>query len=444
MPPPERVEQRTAAVLSVGDELTLGQTLDTNSKWISERLFDLGLSPLEHVTVPDDTARQAAALRRLAGEVDVVICTGGLGPTADDLTRDALALASEDELVEDPLALAQVEEFFAARGRPMPPLNRVQARRPSRGLSLPNLNGTAPGLWARMPGGAEVFCLPGPPGELKPMFEAQVVPRLRPVRSRLVRTRVVHCFGIGESDLAARLGPVMDRSRNPLVGTTASGGVVSCRIRFEGSVDEESCEAALTQAEQDVRAAAGVYAFGAGDERLPGALLRLLRERGETLGTVESCTGGLLGSMITDMPGSSVAFVGALVTYSNRLKTLLAGVEPGMFEHAGPGAVSAACALALARGGLERLGCTHALSITGIAGPDGGVPAFDGRDAKPVGTVFIARASADGSSQVRRFRFAGDRGSVRHWSAMSALAMLRLHLVGAGETALLREAPRAQ
>jgi nicotinamide-nucleotide amidase len=434
-------EHRTVAIVSVGDELTLGQTLDTNGRWLAARLFDLGIIPIEHVTVPDDASLHEAAFRRLASSADLIVCTGGLGPTADDLTRQALARASGDELVEDPIALAQVEAFYAARGREMPALNRVQALRPSRGVCLANLNGTAPGLHATLPGGVDVFCLPGPASEMHPMFQAQVLPRLRPPAGRLVRTRVLHCIGIGESDLANRLGPLMNRTSNPLVGTTASGGVVSCRLRYEGPADEDACTRALEDTEAQVRRIAGEFIFGAGDDTLAGAILRALRSRAETVGTIESCTGGLLGGMLTDEPGSSAAYVGGLVTYTNALKSALAGVDASLWAEGGPGAVSAECVRAMATGGRERLGATHALAISGIAGPGGAVPASHGRPAKPVGTVFIARASADGSLDVRRFSIPGDRAQVRRWATTNALAMLRQHLAGLSPTRLLREVP---
>lgn len=423
----------TAAILSIGDELTLGQTLDTNSKWLSERLRDLGIVPVEHVTVPDDLPRHVGALRRLAGEVDLILCSGGLGPTADDLTREALARAAGDVLVEDDLALAQVESFFAARGRAMPPINRAQALRPSRGTSLSNLNGTAPGLFATI-GACDVLCLPGPPGEMRPMFEQQVLPRLRPPVGRTVRTRAMHCFGIGESDLATRLGPLMRREAGEggvLVGTTASGGVVSVRMRYEGPIPAGRAEEAIDRIAADVRSVAGDFIFGSGDETLAGVVVAMLRSRGERLGVVESCTGGLLGAAITDVPGSSDVFAGGLVTYLDDLKVRSAGVPADVL--AANGAVSSATAAAMAEGGLERLGTRHCLAITGIAGPGGATPG------KPVGTVFIARARRGGTTDVRRFAMAGDRGAVREWSVRTALAMLRFHLAGLDAVKLLRQ-----
>jgi len=429
----------------VGDELTLGQTLNTNSRWLADRLTSAGIITVEHLTVPDDQAALTGAIRRLAQTTPLVIVTGGLGPTLDDLTRPALAEAMGDVLVEDPLALAQVEAWFTARNRPMSPLNRVQAQRPSRAITLPNLHGTAPGL-AGMVGEADVFCLPGPPREMIPMFESHVAPRLRPPPGRTVATRVLHTVGIGESDLAALLGPLMKRETESgvLVGTTASGGIVSVRLRYEGPLPPYEANDRIEHAMREVRVRAGQYVFGSGDDTLPGVVVKMLRDRGERLGTVESCTGGGLGEMITQVAGSSQVFMGGLVTYSNTLKQSLAGVDAAILGPDGPGAVSRECAVALAMGGLDRLNVEHCLAVTGIAGPGGAVPAQGGRPAKPVGTVFIARCSrlsAKGktTTDVRQFLMTGDRDSVRDWSAKMALAMLRLHLINAEELKLLRQ-----
>jgi len=427
----------TAAVLSVGDEITLGQTLDTNSQWVAQRLSEAGIVPIVHLTVPDSLDAQRDAIVHIAAKVDLVIITGGLGPTADDLTRHALAAAigGGEVLVEDPVALSQIEAMFVGRGREMPEINRVQALRPGSGMSLPNLNGTAPGLFAKVKTGdhsCDVICLPGPPREMWAMFEAQVMPRLRPDPMRIVLTRALHCFGIGESDLATRLGELMDRSRNPLVGTTASGGVVSIRMRFEGQATADEAARAMHATEMAARAAAGVYVFGSGDEKLPATLVRLLQERAQTVGTVESCTGGGLGEMITQVSGSSLVFAGGFITYSNDMKTRLVGVPPEHFAAGGPGAVSRETAIAMAQGGLARVGCTHCLSITGIAGPAGG------SKEKPVGTVWIARASGDGTVDSRRFAMGNDRANIREWSCKCALAMLRFKLIGV-DAKLLRQ-----
>ncbi len=428
---------RRAAILSIGDELTLGQTLNTNSKWLAERLLEAGVVTIEHVTIPDDVDVQAATLSRLAGAADLVIVSGGLGPTADDLTRAALARACNEALVEDHIALAQVEAWFGSRGREMPDINRVQALRPARATSIQNLHGTAPGLFATLPGGADAFCLPGPPGEMFPMFEAAVVPRLRPVKGLVVKTATVHCFGIGESEIAMRLGTLMDRGANPLVGTTASGGVVSCRVRFEGEATEAEAIAAVKRVTERVRESVSPFAFSESDPSVAKAVVQRLAANGQSLGVVESCTGGRLGAMITDVAGSSKVFVGGLLTYSNEMKTRLAGVDPALLAEGGPGAVSPAVARAMAVGGLERLGCDHCLAITGIAGPGGAVPAVGDRAPKPVGLVYIAHAERGEECRVRAFKMFGDRHSIREWSAKAALMMIWLS--PAAPATMLRE-----
>lgn len=432
MPPPPH---RSAAVLSIGDELALGQALDTNSRWIATRLVQLGVRVREHATVDDDQRRIVSAMLRLAASADLLICTGGLGPTADDLTRPALATALREPLIEDETALHAIRAWFAGRGG-MPDSNRVQALRPRTARCLENTNGTAPGLAARI-GETDVFCLPGPPHEMTPMFERFVTPAIRPEPGRITRSRLILTFGLGESRVAERLGELMDRTRGEagvvLVGTTASLGVVTCRLRVSAPTHEQAA-AALDQTEAEINRRLAHAVFDrrdphAGDDTetsdaLPRTLVRMLRDRGERLAVVESCTGGLLGAEITGIPGSSAVFVGGWLTYSNEMKSAIVGVPPIMLEN--DGAVSRACAEAMARGGLDIASnagrCEHALAITGIAGPEGG------STGKPVGTVWIARASKGTQIEARRFRFKGDREAIRAWAARSALGMLRLHL----------------
>lgn len=443
----------SAAIVSQGDELTLGQKLDTNSQFLARQLLDLGITPVEHVTLPDDQPAIAAAFTRLSRSVDLIICTGGLGPTADDLTRFALAEATADQLVPDDIALAQIEAFFLARGRQMNRLNRVQAQRPSRGLMLDNPHGTAPGIFSTLVASSracDIFCLPGPPREMIPMFEHHVAPRLRPPPGRTVRTRVLHTVGLGESDVAALLktapsGDLMDRARNPLVGTTASGGIVSCRLRYEGPLLGPDADARLDDVEHQVRGLIGSHVFGTGDDRLAEVAVRHLRARRQTVAVAESCTGGLLAGAITEIPGASAVFAGGWITYSNALKQQELNVPEQLFKSdrspAAPGAVSAPVAHAMAVGGLARARADYCLAVTGIAGPDGGTPD------KPVGTVYIALAArTSGPSplvDVRRFSMAGERAAVRAWSVTAALAILWLHLAERPSLKLLRQSDEA-
>jgi nicotinamide-nucleotide amidase len=438
---------RTAAILSQGDEIVLGQTLNTNSKWLAERLMDRGILPVEHVSLPDDAPALADAFRRLARRVDLILCTGGLGPTDDDLTRTALAEALNEPLVEDAPALDQIRAWFAGRQRPMPDLNRVQALRPRSAMSLENSHGTAPGLFATLrveSHACDILCLPGPPRELFPMFDAHVAPRLAPPHDAHVRTWTIHTIGLGESDVATRLasspvGNLMDRNRPTLVGTTASGGVVSARCRTTApSADQAEAELADTVA--CVKTLLGTHAFadgpasgGSPHEALPAAVLAAMRTQRRTLAVAESCTAGLLGSMLGDIPGASDAFLGGAITYANALKSSLLRVPESLLHT--HGAVSREVAAAMAAGGIDAFHASDCLAITGIAGPDGGTPA------KPVGTVWIAHAHDGFPIDVRRFVMPSDRRSVREWAARTALAILWTHLAGSPRLPLLRQAP---
>jgi nicotinamide-nucleotide amidase len=436
----------TASILAVGDELVLGQALDTNTRAIADALTEVGVLVAEHATVPDDRAAQAAAIARLAAGRGLLVVTGGLGPTGDDLTRQALADAMGEGLVEDADALAAIEAWYTSRGRAMPPPNRVQALRPASARMLANREGTAPGLAAAV-GACRVFCLPGPPGEMRAMLAREVVPFVRSVGGGSpIPTRTLRTVGRGESDIAGLLGGLMERDRPILVGTTAGLGVVTVRIRANDSEAAglsppsggDAGTGAIDAVVAEVRGRLGPIVFSDGPD-LPEAVLTRLRSRGETLGTIESCTGGLLGAALTAVPGSSDAYAGGLITYTNRLKHNLADVPEEVLATAG--AVSVACAAAMADGARRTLGVDHCLAITGVAGPGGGSAA------KPVGTVCIALSSrspppGSGSeprpTDARRFLFRGSRDAIRRWSVTSALAMLRLRLDGI-ETPLLNE-----
>ncbi|MEO1717772.1 MAG: competence/damage-inducible protein A [Planctomycetota bacterium] len=418
---------RTAGIISIGDELAIGQTLDTNSQWLSGRLTELGVGVRRHVTVADDLDAIALELERCAREFDLVIVSGGLGPTADDLTRFAFARVLGDELVTDDASLDQVRAWFTASGRSMPRANAVQAERPASASMIANAHGTAPGLFARVHD-CDVWCVPGPPSELRPMFQAAIVPRIR--TERVVVTRVLRTAGLGESTIAERLSAMMARDRNPLVGTTASDGVVSCRVRYEGD-DRNEGRRLVDAAIDQVRETLGAYVFGEDDQTQAGAIVALLAERRKTVATVESCTGGLLAGAITAVPGSSSVFEKGLVTYSNEQKTDLVGVPSWIFRQ--QGAVSQACVEAMAKEGLELAKSDYCLSVSGVAGPGGG------SEDKPVGTVWICRAAADGSLDTRSFLFNGGRDAVRQRSVMAALVMLWLRLVRAEGLPLLAQ-----
>jgi len=409
-----------AAILSVGDELVLGTTLDTNSRTLSSALREAGLDVVEHRTVADDRVAIAAAMRALASSVDVLVSTGGLGPTDDDLTRDALNDLTDagGPQVEDAVARTDLDAWFAGRGRTMAAINLRQALRPQSARIVRNLGGTAPGLAATL-GACRVFCLPGPPREMIPMFESDVLPAVRPAGAPAIAKRTLGTFGIGESALAERLGTRMTRGREPAVGTTASGSVVSIQVVARGADAAARAEAEMAACAAD----ASPYAFGSEDATLASALLEECRARGRTLAVAESCTGGIVGGMISAIAGSSHVFLGGWITYSNEMKSAQLGVDPQLIAR--HGAVSRETVLSMAAGACARSGATLGISISGIAGPGGGSAE------KPIGTVWIAvHDAASGIGRARRFEYPGSRDIVRDRAAKTALQMARWVLRG--------------
>jgi len=413
-----------AAILSIGDELVRGQTLDTNSKLLSERLMLAGIEPVEHGTVGDGLVGIVDAFKRLSRRAPLIVATGGLGPTDDDLTREALAGVLGDELVEDAVALGWLTERLRSRGREVSPAQRRQALRPAGAECLRNELGTAPGLSARIDvegHTADVFCLPGPPGEWVPMWETMIAPRLRPEAGITVRTRFINVVGLPEADAAALVPGIMARDASPQVGITASGGVLTWRIRYRGTLAPAEADRAVEAVARRIYDAMGKHIFGEGEASLASCIVKLLRARGQTLAVVESCTGGMLGHAISAVPGASWVFAGGFMTYSNEFKQRAVDVRAETLR--AHGAVSAECAGEMASGGIAKTGAAWCLAITGVAGPDGGTAA------KPVGTVYIALARRDaaaplGESQNKKFEFPGGREDVRQRSVMSALAML--------------------
>lgn len=418
---------RTAAILAIGDELAIGQKLDTNSQWIASRLLDLGVVTSEHATVDDERGRITRAIERLARAHDLVICTGGLGPTPDDITRDALADAMHEQLVQDDDARNAIERWFERRGRELRDSNLIQAMRPRSARCLDNEFGTAPGLVGVVQG-ADVFVLPGPPREMQPMFERFVEPSIRREPGRTVRTHLLQTVGLGESEVSARLGDMLARTSSPTVGLTASSGIVTVRIRYEG--DEAHAQTSIDRVRTQVTRDLGAHVFAEGETSLAQACLQRLRERDDRLIVVESCTGGMLGSTLVDVPGSSDTFLGGWITYSNDMKADRVGVSRDDLNSPSVGAVSEEVVSQMARGAIDKLDNPgmHALAISGVAGPGGG------SDRKPVGTVCIAHAhrnSDQSTIDVRAItlRITGDRTAVRRRSVQSALAMLHFALI---------------
>jgi len=419
-----------AIILSIGDELVLGQTVDTNSAWLSAALASRGIMTRFHETIADDQPAIAEALRWASKEADLVIATGGLGPTDDDLTRQALADAMGVALVTDEASAAAIGEYFAKRGRAMPPRNLIQAKHPAGCAMLPNSCGTAPGLQVKF-NRAMIFVTPGVPSELFAMYRLSIEPYLdelaasQPALRRTILTQKINTFGIGESDVAEKLGELMDRQRNPLVGTTVADGLVSVRIRSEFD-DPRKAQSELDHTANEAARRLGAVVIGRDSQTLPAALVDVLIAKKARVATAESCTGGLVAKFITDVAGSSSVFAGGWVTYANEMKSSQLGVPMELIiEH---GAVSEPVAKAMAAGALERSGADLAVGITGVAGPGGGT------EAKPVGTVWVALAhrATEGAAttDARLFLLPGDREQVRDRAAKCALQMLRFHAMG--------------
>ena len=409
-----------AIIIAVGDELLSGETVDTNSAHLAEELALRGIETIAHRTVGDNEQAIAAAISGAAGQVPIVLVSGGLGPTKDDLTRQGFARAMGTELVLDEACLADIEDFFARRGRRMAEVNRIQAMIPAGAEPLANAFGTAAGLSGRV-GEAAVFVMPGVPLEMREMFAASVAPQLGETGISIVR-RLLHTYGTGESDIGSMIGDLMaERDGAVTVGTTAAAGLVSVRITARSADDNEATRRA-EEVLADVRNRLGAFVVGQGDVTMAPAVGKLLLGRGQTLATAESCTGGMIAQMITDAPGASHYYLGGVVAYANQVKTTQLGVEPGML--AAEGAVSERVAEAMALACRRRFESDWAVSVTGIAGPDGGTAG------KPVGLVYIAAASARGC-EVHRHGFPGPRRQVRQRAANAALNHLRLALLAA-------------
>ena len=413
-----------AVILSIGDELTLGQTVDTNTAYLAGKLAALGIKPLYHETLADDLDLIAEALVRAAGSGQIVLVTGGLGPTRDDLTRQAMAKAMGVELLEDAEALHEIEAFFTQLGREMSDSNRVQALLPAGSKRIPNPNGTAPGIRATLKQ-AEVFVMPGVPVEMRMMVDETVGPAVAELvgHGRAILTTKINTFGMGESSVGQLLSDLMDRGANPTVGTTVAKGIVSVRIRSEFA-DRGEAQARLDAMADEVTQRLGPVVFGRDEQTVAGVLIDELRESGLTIATAESCTGGLVGTMLTDIAGSSDVYAGGWVTYTNTMKREQLGVSGEVLD--AHGAVSGPTVSAMSAGAMERSHADIAISISGIAGPGGGT------EDKPVGTVWIGIASnvKPGKPNVQAVccRFPGSRQQVRTRAAMCALQLARLHL----------------
>ncbi|HEY1655743.1 MAG TPA: competence/damage-inducible protein A [Candidatus Tumulicola sp.] len=408
-------------LIAVGTELLLGQLLDTNTPFVAQSLAAAGIDVRGTHAVGDNEALVAATIRGVLERRDGAILTGGLGPTVDDVTKEAVcaALGLGVELYEP--ALRQMESFFSKMGREMRPNNRKQAELPQGSVPLDNPNGTAPGFVAFARDGKFVACMPGVPREMKPMLEHRLMPLLcaRLGASDAIHTRVVRTIGIGESEIDHRIDDLFRNSENPKIAVLAHGGQADVKIMAKAS-SRSAAEAAIVPLQTEIERRLEGFVFGVDDATPESAIHDLLQRRGWSCATAESCTGGRIAAALTAVAGSSRSFAGGIVAYDNAVKTELLGVEPATLER--EGAVSERVALAMARGARERLNADVAIATTGIAGPGGGTPD------KPVGLVWFALDAAGGSARAHEFHLRGDRAAIQTSATTVGLGILWRYL----------------
>jgi nicotinamide-nucleotide amidase len=405
-------------ILNTGTELLLGNTLNTHGSWFGRQLFTMGLRVARQTTVPDGEAIREA-FSEMVVRADVLLITGGLGPTSDDLTREIVAETLGIELHQDEQALRILESFFALRGKPMAPANLRQAMVPTGADVLPNPNGTAPGLYLppRINGKSNcaVFLLPGPPRELYPMFHNEVVPRLRSLAgvSEIAEVAELKFTGIGESDFHHGIDASLAKIPGLEYGYCARIGEVDLRLIGPPEAIHAGRGLALDSF--------GSHLISDDGSSLEATVVRLLREKGSTLATAESCTGGLIANRITNVPGASEIFTHGWVTYANKAKTSQIGVPMEMINS--HGAVSEEVARAMAEGAQRESGADFAISVTGIAGPTGGT------EEKPVGTAWLALAEKGGGTTAVKVYHPRARKDFKQAVSQSALDLLRRRLV---------------
>jgi nicotinamide-nucleotide amidase len=404
-------------IVTVGTEILLGHLIDTNAPYIARNLADHGVDVYAKHSVGDNADRLYAMLEGVLERAGGAVTTGGLGPTVDDLTKDAVARAVGKKLVLHEPSLRAIEERFKSFGREMTGNNRQQAYLPEGCVVLDNPHGTAPGFIALRDDGKFVACMPGVPREMKPMLQEKLVPWLvrRFGLREAIYTKTLHTVGIGESQLDAKIEDLFRTLENPKIAVLAHGFRVDVKIMAKAQ-SREQAEAMIEPVAAELRRRIGSGYYGDDETTLPGAIVRALAERGMTLGTAESCTGGGIADELVSVSGASAVFRGGIVAYSNDVKISLLGVPESTLASAG--AVSEETAVAMARGARRSLGTEVAISTTGIAGPDGGTAE------KPVGLVWFALALGDGEIETRRLTFPGDRADIRERATVAALSLI--------------------
>ncbi len=408
-----------AEIISIGTEITTGQNLDTNSQWLSRQLAAIGIPVGFHTTVADVLQDNVDVIRTATRRAGLVIITGGLGPTLDDLTRDAMAQAAGAELVFDQKQFDTIAAMFTRRNRPMPERNRQQAYFPAGSEPIANANGTAPGIWMPI-NKCIVVALPGVPREMKAMYVEIVLPKLHVLGlgSGVIIERRINTFGFGESQVEELLKDVTARGQNPEVGITASEAVISLRVVAHAE-NEAEARSRIAPVEEIIRQRLGKLVFSVDAEELHEVVARLLSHRQLTVATAESITAGQVAEKLARVPGISEWFKGGVVAYINDVKQRVLNVPRELIHD--QGAVSAAVAMAMAIGVRNLLGSDVAVSTTGLAGPG------DGGEGKPIGLAFVGLAW-DGGSEAHQVQWFGSRAEIQNRTTKSALNLLRLWL----------------
>ena len=415
----------TVELIAVGTELLLGSIVNSDAQLLSRELSALGLNVFYHSVVGDNPQRLRRVVEQTRERADIIITTGGLGPTCDDLTKTVLAEAFGKALVRDEDSVARLEAYFARMGREMTENNLQQAFLPEGCTVFANDWGTAPGC-AFEAQGKHVLMLPGPPGECLPMFRARAVPYLEKLSEGVIASRTLRVFGMGEAAVEALLREEMNGLTNPTLAPYAKTGEVELRITAKADTRSQA-QTLIAPVEARVRALLGELIYGADVDSLEAAAVQALARQGLSLGCAESCTGGLVSRRITDVPGASRVFRGGVVCYTNAVKRDLLGVPAQLLER--ESAVSPAVAEAMAQGARAALNCDLAAAVTGVAGPGS-----DDRG-NPEGLVYVALAGPDGK-RLRRLRLGQGRERIRHTAASHALDMVRRAALGLGEPEL--------
>lgn len=407
-----------AEILAVGTELLMGQIANTNAQYISAKLPDVGIGVYYHDVVGDNPERLKQCLNLALSRSDVIIMTGGLGPTQDDLTKETVAATVNRKLMLDQESLDKMTTFFNRLNRTMTQNNIKQAYLPEGSIIIRNRNGTAPGCIIEE-GGKIIVMLPGPPSEMKPMFDETVLPYFASKSEYRMESRFLRIFGIGESAMEDKLIDMIDAQTNPTIAPYAKDGEVTLRITARYPKDSTG-EDIITPVENEIRKRLGDAVYSNENKNLEEVAAQLLLKSKMTISFAESCTGGLLAEKLTEIPGISSVFDRAIVTYSNRSKVEELGVNQETIDKYG--AVSAQTAREMSEGIRKKASTDIGISVTGIAGPDGGTPG------KPVGLVFISLACEDGV-EVKKLELWGSRNRIRNVAALHVYDMLRRHLI---------------